>query len=197
MTRTPRILFVTHNVPRFEGDAAGSFVLRLAVALQQAGARVDIIAPGAPGLPANTTLEGVHIERVRYATDARMTLAYTGNMAEEVMGSWSGRLALLQLLAALRGAVTRRLATARATGRPYDILHVHWWFPSGLALWRAARGTPPMAITMHGSDVRLAEKTKPAHPLMRSVLAQAAATLPAHRAALGAGPSSPYAVEAG
>ena len=38
-----RVLFVTHNVPRFEGDAAGSFVLRLAVALglQRVGAVGD------------------------------------------------------------------------------------------------------------------------------------------------------------
>lgn len=54
----PRVLFVTHNVPRFEGDAAGSFVLRLAVALQQQGARVEIIAPGAPGLAPRDVVEG-------------------------------------------------------------------------------------------------------------------------------------------
>ena len=56
-----RVLFVTHNVPRFDGDAAGSFVLRLAVALQQAGVRVEIIAPGARGLAAKTVLEGVTV----------------------------------------------------------------------------------------------------------------------------------------
>lgn len=175
MPRAPRLLFVTHNVPRHEGDAAGSFVLRLAVALQTHGARVHVIAPGAAGLPDCDAIEGVTIERVRYASDARMTLAYTGTMAEAVTGSWSGRLALVQLLRATRAHVHRTLDAARQAGDPFDVTHVHWWFPSGLALWKARRaGDPPLMITMHGSDVRLAANTPVAHPLMRSVLRGAA-----------------------
>ena len=75
---------MTHNVPRFEGDAAGSFVLRLAVALQAQGATVTVIAPAERGLASEGTIEGVRIERVRYASDANMTLAYRGTMAESV-----------------------------------------------------------------------------------------------------------------
>jgi len=173
--RATRVLFVTHNVPRFEGDAAGSFVLRLAVALQSAGATVDVIAPGAAGLDSEETLEGVRIQRVRYASDARMTLAYAGNMAEQVMASWGGKLALLGMLRAMRRAVRTQLDAAARAGAPYDIVHAHWWFPSALALWRARRaGDPPLLITMHGSDVRLAQRTAPAHPVMRAVLSQAA-----------------------
>lgn len=155
-------------------------MLRLAVALQYEGHRVDIIAPGGAGTGAQDRLEGVAIQRVRYASDARMTLAYTGTMAESVRSSWSARFALLGLLRALRGATLRRLRAAQASGEAYDIVHAHWWFPAGLALWRAVGsvdGTaqPPLVITMHGSDVRLAQHTKPAHPIMRAVLAQASA----------------------
>lgn len=165
---------MTHNVPRHEGDAAGSFVLRLAVALQEQGARVHIVAPGASGLPASDTLEGVRIDRVRYASDARMTLAYTGTMAETVAGSWSGRLALLQLLAATRRHVRRCLDHARRSGDPFDVVHVHWWFPSGLALLKTSRaGDPARVLTMHGSDVRLAENKPVVHPVMRAVLGEA------------------------
>lgn len=175
MPRAARVLFVTHNVPRFDGDAAGSFVLRLAVALQSAGATVDIIAPGAAGLADEATLEGVRIRRVRYASDQQMTLAYAGNMAEQVIGSWGGKVALLRLLWALRRAVRAQLDAAVRAGTPYDIVHAHWWFPSALALWRARRaGDPPLVITMHGSDVRLAQRTAPAHPVMRAVLDEAA-----------------------
>lgn len=167
------MLFVTHNVPRYEGDAAGSFVLRLAVALQQHGMRVHIVAPGAAGLPATGQLEGVSIDRVRYASDARMTLAYTGTMAEAVAGSWSGRLALLQLLVATRRHVRRCLDDARRAGDPFDVVHVHWWFPSGLALLKMWRpGDPPRLVTMHGSDVRLAEKKPVVHPVLRAVLGE-------------------------
>ncbi len=175
MPRAARVLFVTHNVPRFEGDAAGSFVLRLAVALQSAGATVDIIAPAAVGLAPDATLEGVRIQRVRYASDERMTLAYAGNMAEQVTSSWGGKFALLGMLRALRRAVRARIDAAARAGTPYDVVHAHWWFPSALALWRARRaGDPPLVVTLHGSDVRLAQRTAPAHPIMRAVLGEAA-----------------------
>jgi glycosyltransferase involved in cell wall biosynthesis len=169
-----RVLFVTHNVPRCEGDAAGSFVLRLAVALQAAGARVDIIAPGAPGLMDVDRIEGVTIQRVRYARADRMTLAYTGNMAQQVLSSLHGKIAFVRLLRGLRRAVRSRLDAAAASGEPYHVVHAHWWFPAGLALWGAQRrGDPPLVITMHGSDVRLAQQLRPAHRVMRSVLGQA------------------------
>lgn len=171
-----RLLFVTHNIPRHEGDAAGSFVLRLAVALQQAGHAVSVIAPGAPGLPRHDAVEGVPIERVPYAAPDAMTLAYTGTMAEAVRGSWGGRRALLGLLRALRQATLAHLARSRDEGKPVDVIHAHWWFPAALALWGVPRHTrTPLVVTMHGSDVRLAVGVRVAHPLLRAVLRQAAA----------------------
>ncbi len=149
-------------------------MLRLAVAMQEQGHRIDVIAPGSAGLAESDSLEGVSIRRVRYASDPNMTLAYTGTMAEAVRQTWSGRFALLGLLRAMRRAVTEQLRQARRAGDPYDVVHVHWWFPAGLALWRAFdRGHPPIVLTMHGSDVRLARATAAAHPLMRAVLDQA------------------------
>lgn len=148
--------------------------------MQQRGDRVDIVAPGAPGLADMTQLEGMTIRRARYASEARMTLAYTGTMAEDVRRSWSARWALVGLLRALRQSVTEHVSAAHRARDPYDIVHAHWWFPSGLALWRAAAleraaGGPPLVVTMHGSDVRLAQRASLAHPVMRAVLDRAAA----------------------
>ncbi len=159
------------------GDAAGSFVLRLAHALQEHGAHVDILAPGAPDLAPHEHLDGVSITRVRYADDQHMTLAYEGNMAEVVRASWQGKRSLLQLMFAMRRATAQALDAARRAGAPYDIVHAHWWFPSALSLWRLRARTAaraPLVITMHGSDVRLADRTAPAHPIMRAVLGEAA-----------------------
>lgn len=176
MTPSLRVLFVTHNIPRFTGDVAGSFVLRLATALRTHDVAVDVIAPGGAGLAARETLDGIPIARVRYAADADMTLAYGGTMAEAVRGSWRARWTFVQLLRALRRETRHAIDAARRDGTPYDLVHVHWWFPAGLALWRAVRaGRPPVVITMHGSDVRLAEHLTPAHPIMRAVLGGAAA----------------------
>ncbi len=174
--QTPRVLFVTHNFPRTSGDAAGSFVLRLARALVDAGAVVHVLAPGAPGLPARDIVDGIPVERVRYARDDRQTLAYEGAMAETVRASWSGRLALLGLLWHMRQATRRAITQARRNGTPYDVVHAHWWFPAGLIAWQAGvgkAGMPPLVITLHGSDVRLASSVTPAHGLMRRVLGRA------------------------
>ncbi|MGV3707260.1 MAG: glycosyltransferase [Gemmatimonas sp.] len=171
-----RVLFVTHNVPRFAGDAAGSFVLRLAVALQAYGVQVDVLAPGTETMSGVDVIEGVSIERVRYAAPARMTLAYTGRMAEDVKESWGGKFALLGLIWHMRSAIRRRVKSAIREGSPYDLVHAQWWFPSGLSAWMAGVGASidvPLVITMHGSDVRLAQGTKPAHGIMKRVLERA------------------------
>lgn len=172
-----RVLFVTHNVPRFVGDAAGSFVLRFAVGLKEIGVDVEIIAPGGSGLPERDEIEGVSITRVRYASPDRMSLAYDGKMVEVVQASWAGKLALLRLMRALRRETLRRVRDAGRLGRPFTVVHAHWWFPSALAIQgafaRGRGGVPAIAITMHGSDVRLAQRIGAARRVMRAVLTRA------------------------
>lgn len=178
MSSSPRILFVTHNFPRFVGDAAGSFVLRLARALIDAGAHVHVLAPAAAGLATHEEIEGVPVERVRYARVDRQRLAYEGTMVEVVRASWSGRFALLGLLWHMARAVRRTVAVAQQAGLPYDVVHAHWWFPAGVSAWLAragSRGMPPLVVTMHGSDVRLAQRIAPSHVVLRRVLGRARA----------------------
>lgn len=171
-----RVLFVTHNIPRSVGDSAGSFVLRLAVALKSVGVHVDVLAPGSPELNGVDEIEGISIERVKYAVRDKMTLAYTGRMAEDVRASWSGRLALAGLLYHMRRRIRARVHEAVRAEKPYDLVHVHWWFPSGISAWSAGVGGSlglPMFLTMHGSDVRLAQGIKASHAMMRRVLERA------------------------
>ncbi|MCU0615535.1 MAG: glycosyltransferase [Gemmatimonadaceae bacterium] len=178
MSASPRVLFVTHNFPRTAGDPAGSFILRLADALGNAGARIDVIAPGAPGLASRDVVQGIPVQRVRYARDDRQTLAYEGTMVEAVRAGWSGRFALLGLLWHTRRAVQQAITAARREGAPYDAVHAHWWFPAGLCTWAAGLGRPGgprFIVTMHGSDVRLAQGVSAAHPIMRAVLHRAQA----------------------
>lgn len=147
-----RVVFVTHNVPRHPGDAAGAFLLDLARALGDAGVAVHVVAPHAPGLPARHAIDGIDVVRVRYAPDARETLAYTGTMAEQVTRSPRAALDLVSLMRAT-AAATRALV--REVGAP--LVHAHWWFPSALAVGGTARALDvPLVSTSHGSDVRLA-----------------------------------------
>ena len=165
-----RVLFLTHSFPRFAGDAAGAFILRLATALAHEDVAVKVIAPATPTAPAHDVIDGISISRFRYAPRAMETLAYEGNMATQVKESWTARLGLLGLLGA-------ELQTALGESRreKYDLLHAHWWFPSGIAAAVTARWRGlPFVTTLHGSDVRLGRAIGPARPVMRSVLRHSA-----------------------
>lgn len=164
------VLFLSHSYPRFARDPVGSFVLRLAVALREENINVRVLAPAGPGVPVEEVQEGIPVRRFRYAPESWETLAYTGTMANQVRGSWRAKAALTGLLGA--GYLAARAA---ARERNVDLLHAHWWFPSGLiASWLADRRLP-MITTLHGSDLRVAREGTLGPRLLRRVLSRAAA----------------------
>ena len=157
-----RVLFLTHSFPRYRGDAAGSFILRLATALTDADVAVRIIAPSASGLAPVERVGRVEVVRFRYAPRQLETLAYEGNMASQVRGSWSAR-------AALGGFLLSEFAVAVRHVRRFkpDLIHAHWWFPNALVGDLASRITrTPMVTTCHGTDIRMAR----AYPASRGAL---------------------------
>lgn len=161
-----RVLFLAHSYPRYAGDAPGSFLQHLAVALRDQAVAVRVVAPAAPGVPDHDELDGIPVDRFRYAPRQYENLAYTGNMAGEVQRSWRAKLALVGFLGA-------QFATATRVRREWEpaLVHAHWWFPAGLVgTWVAALADLPLVTTMHGSDVRLARSSAYARPLFRRVL---------------------------
>ncbi len=182
-----RVLFATHNFPRFSGDLPGNFLHRLAVALGAAGVDVSVVAPHAPGLAPADVVDGVPVTRFRYAPDDRETLAYGGVMAAEVQKSWRAKFDMLGFVRAMSAAIRESDA---------DVVHAHWWFPAGLAAGRTALRGRPLVVTMHGSDVRFARGALP-RTLMRHVLRRASRTtavsrwLASEAAALAGVPQQP------
>jgi glycosyltransferase involved in cell wall biosynthesis len=166
-----RALFLTHSFPREPGDAAGSFVLKLAVALRDHGIDVHVVAPSGDHLPATDRFDGIPVERFRYAPRRYEKLAYAGNMHTQVRDSWGAKLALLGFLGSEFGSAVR----ARRSFEP-DVVHAHWWFPGGLVgTWVSGLSGIPLVTTLHGTDVRLARATAMARPLFRHVLQQSSA----------------------
>src|SRR4051812_11181523 len=165
------VLFLTHSFPRSEGDAAGSFILRLAVALRGEGIAVRVVAPAAPGLSASEEIEGIRVERFRYAPRRYERLAYTGNMANDVASSWTAKLALVGFL----GSDFARAVRVRRNFEP-EVVHAHWWFPNGVVgTWVGGLAHIPLVTTLHGTDVRLARTVGVARPLFAHVLKHSAA----------------------
>ncbi|HUR00437.1 MAG TPA: glycosyltransferase [Gemmatimonadaceae bacterium] len=165
------VLFLTHSFPRTEGDAAGSFILRLAVALREENVRVHVVAPAGPGLPPSEEISGIPVERFRYAPRRYEKLAYTGNMAQDVAASWSARLAMVGFL----GSDFVHAVRARRSFEP-QVVHAHWWFPNGVVgTWLGSLSHIPLVTTLHGTDVRLARTVGVAKPLFSHVLKHSAA----------------------
>ena len=160
-----RALFLTHNFPRYAGDPVGSFVLRLAVGLTGQGVQVHVVAPAAPDVPAQESMDGIHVSRFRYAPRGLETLAYTGTMGAQVRESLGAKMAMAGYLALGYRAARRVMEEA-----PVDVIHAHWWFPGGLvARLIHARTNVPYVVTSHGSDVRLAINTRGAATMFRAV----------------------------
>lgn len=157
-----RVVFLTHNYPRFPGDLPGSFLGTLALALARRGVSVRVVAPSEAGRGGETTSGGVHVRRVRYATAGAETIAYRGDMMGALRGpaGWS---ALAGLWRALRRAAREEIEGGA------DLIHAHWWVPAGLAVPKGA----PTILTVHGTDAALLRRSRIARRLARPVFERA------------------------
>jgi hypothetical protein len=70
-----RVVFLTHNFPRWPGDLSGSFLGTLAAALVRRGIAVSVVAPSDEGQGGEDEIGGVRVRRVRYASARGETLA--------------------------------------------------------------------------------------------------------------------------
>jgi glycosyltransferase involved in cell wall biosynthesis len=165
-----RALFLAHSYPRFASDPVGSFILRLAVALKAEGVEVLVLAPATVGVELEEKYEGITVRRYHYAPTSWETLAYTGTMAAQVRSGWRAKLALLGLLRSGKRSARRAIREFRP-----DVIHAHWWFPAGLvAWWAAGRTGPPWIITLHGTDLVVARRSRWGGRLFEAVARRAA-----------------------
>lgn len=148
-----RVLQLTSSFPRRVDDVSGIFILDITATLAAAGVGVTVVAPHDAGAAMREELSGVTVERFRYAPDRLEVLAHRGGILAALR--YPSRMLLVPpfLVAYLRASVraTKRL-------RP-DVVHAHWWFPGGVigAIASLLTGTP-LLITLHGSDVHIAER---------------------------------------
>lgn len=164
-----RVLHLTSSFPRHRDDVVGPFLLALARAQVEAGQEVSVLAPHDAGAPRREVLDGVEVRRFRYAPSRLEVLAYRGGLMARAR-SVPGAALLPGFLASFALAARRRVSRWQP-----DIVHAHWWLPAGLAGTYACGGQRvPLVVTLHGSDVHLAERG-PFALLARAVLGRAAA----------------------
>jgi len=144
---------ITSSYPRFPGDTVGTFLEPIAHGVAARGHAVHVVLPWHP-LLARPAREGdVHFHPFRYAPFPQVNVfGYAGSLRADVSLKVAAFAAApLALVAAAR--------LARRVAREIDatIIHAHWVIPFG-AVGASIAGRRPLVISLHGSDVFVAER---------------------------------------
>jgi len=196
-----RVVMVTTSYPRFPGDSVGTFMEPIAKGVAARGHEVHIVAPWHPAITRAREEDGVFFHFFKYAPIRQLNVfGYASGLRadEHVRGAaWA---AAPFALAAGWFKAMRVAQKRRAT-----VMHGHWVVPGG-AIASFARPSLPLVISLHGSDVFVAERIAPARTLARRVLGRAgcvtacSADLASRAVSLGAPPARievvPYGVNA-
>lgn len=153
------------SYPRFPGDSSGTFVSSLARAVASLGHTVEVVAPWDP-LAKDGPDGPVSVTRFRYSPFRWMQPMGYGKALQD-----DRRLRLSAWVCALPYFVSAAVCLGR---RSWDVLHVHWLLPNGPV---GALTRTPMVLTLHGSDVFLAERSRVVGPLARWTLRRAKAVV--------------------
>lgn len=147
------VVMVTTSYPRFPGDSVGTFMEPIAKGVAARGHEVHIVAPWHPAITRGREEDGVFFHFFKYAPVERLNVfGYAAGLRadEEVRGAaW---MAAPLALAAGWFKAMRVAQKRRAT-----VMHGHWVVPGG-AIAALARPSLPLVISLHGSDVFVAER---------------------------------------
>jgi glycosyltransferase involved in cell wall biosynthesis len=194
------IVMVTSSYPRFPGDSVGTFMEPIAKSVAGLGHEVHIVAPWHPLVTRPAREGGVHFHFYKYApVEALNVFGYAAALRADVKLKGAAYVAAPLALAAGWRAARKVARKTRAS-----VMHGHWVVPGGATAASAAPGLP-LVVSLHGSDVYVAEKLAPARHVAKMVFQRARAVTAcssdlARRAiALGADPGRievvPYGVD--
>ncbi len=149
---------VATSYPRFAGDGVGSFMEPIAKGVAARGHEVHLVAPWHPLITRPPAEDGVVFHFYRYAPVSSLNVfGYAEGMNADTTlraGAW-----IAAPLALAAGCWTARRVAARHRA---TVLHGHWVIPGGV-MAASARGRRPLVISVHGSDVYVAER----HAILR------------------------------
>ena len=194
------VVMVTTSYPRFPGDSVGTFMEPIAKSIAARGHRVHIVAPWHPLVRRPTIEHGLHFHFYKYAPVPSLNVfGYAAAMRADVRLKGAA-------YAAAPLALASGFMTARRVARRYraSLVHGHWVVPGGVTAAAAAPNLP-LVISLHGSDVYVAERFGPARLAAKRAFRRAGAVtacsadLATRAIALGADPARttvvPYGVD--
>jgi len=166
---------LTTSYPKYTGETTAPFIEEIAAGLVRRGHTVHVVAPYHRDVRRAPIERGVHLHFYRYspwralnvwgyAESLRADVGLRGRaLAAAPLALGAGVLALLRLTqVASRKSQAEYPATSDLRPAAFDLIHAHWVLPNGppAALVARLRGLP-LVISLHGSDVYLAEHALP------------------------------------
>jgi len=162
------IVMVTTSYPRFPGDSVGTFMEPIAKHVAARGHEVHIVAPWHPLITRGKEEDGVFFHFFRYAPVPAMNVfGYAAGLRADVAVKGAAWMAAPLALAAGWFKAMRVAQKRHAT-----VMHGHWVVPGGV-IAAAARPALPLVVSLHGSDVFVAERTPSAGAAARRVFSRA------------------------
>jgi glycosyltransferase involved in cell wall biosynthesis len=166
-----RVLMVTSSYPKFPGDVTAPFIEAIARGVAARGHEVDVVLPAHPELRRGA---GEPVRFFPYAYSPRPAWSRWG-YAQSLRSDVSVRGAAW-LLAPLAALALRAEVASRLGERRYDVAHVHWVVPNAALVSDVLSAhAAPAVVSLHGSDVFVAERLWPARALARRAMRRAGA----------------------
>ena len=160
-TRRQTVVMLTTSYPRFPGDAVGTFMEPIARGVAARGHKVHVVAPWHP-LLRRPDEPGVRFHFFRYAPIRALNVfGYAAALKADIALRPTAYLAAPIALAAGWRAVRQVAAETGAT-----VLHAHWVIPGGVTAAASGVGLP-LVVSLHGSDVFIAESHRVARRAAR------------------------------
>ncbi len=159
---------VTSSYPRFSGDAIATFMEPIATGVAALGHAVHLVAPWTPRWTRARTEAGVTFHLYRYAPLTSLnTFGYAAGLRADT------RLRLSAVAVAPLAVMAGWNRTRRVAARTHSALvHAHWVVPSGV-IAAAQPSRRPLVISLHGSDVFVAERHGVARAAAHAAFARA------------------------
>ncbi|NTW02328.1 MAG: glycosyltransferase family 4 protein [Oscillochloris sp.] len=157
-----RILMLASSYPKYPGETTAPFIEEIAAGVAARGHGVTLLAPWHPEIQRKPVERGVQLRFFRYAPHPKLNIwGYAQSLLSDTHIKRRALLAAPFALGASTLAMFRALEGAQREGKPFDLIQAHWVLPNGPPAALAAYAHKlPLVISLHGSDIYLAERSR-------------------------------------
>ncbi len=148
------------SYPKYPGETTAPFIEEIAAGAAARGHAVTLLLPWHPEIRRPPVERGVRLCFFRYAPHPALNIwGYAQALLSDTHIKRRALAAAPFALAATTLALFRALAAARRAAAPFDLVQAHWLLPNGPPAALAARAYGlPLVVSLHGSDIYLAER---------------------------------------